>query len=227
MARVVAVGLPHHITQRGNYYQDVFFTEEDRNRYLGWIEEYSIKYKLSILVYCLMQNHVHFIAIPNQPDSLSKTFNMAHMRYSRYINYKSGQRGHLWQGRFYSCVLSESHLLLAARYIERNPVRAGLIEKPWRWPWSSAIIHTDKNAKPGILLGDFLGIIGASRDSWKKYIDSREEDGFLRHMRKQTLSGRPLGESVFIEKMESKFKRKFCELPKGRRKKEKLGAVPN
>ena len=75
IARVVAVGLPHHITQRGNYRQDVFINPDDRRQYLTWIREYSIKYGLSILVYCLMQNHVHFIAIPNESDSLAKTFN--------------------------------------------------------------------------------------------------------------------------------------------------------
>ncbi len=132
MARVVAVGLPHHITQRGNYRQDVFLNADDKGRYLAWVQEYSVKYNLSILAYCLMQNHIHFIAIPNQPDSLARAFNSAHMRYSQYFNSKLKRRGHLWQGRFYSCVLDESHLVLAARYIERNPVRAGLVEKPWQ-----------------------------------------------------------------------------------------------
>jgi putative transposase len=125
IARVVAVGLPHHITQRGNYRQDVFFDTDDRRQYLLWIGEYSAKYGLSVLAYCLMQNHVHFIAIPREANSLAKTFNAAHMRYSQYFNKKLKQRGHLWQGRFYSCVLDESHLMLASRYIERNPVRAG------------------------------------------------------------------------------------------------------
>lgn len=82
LSRVVAVGLPHHITQRGNYRQDVFIDDADRNQYLAWIRDYSIKYGLSILAYCLMRNHVHFIAIPFKEDSLAKTFNTVHMRYS-------------------------------------------------------------------------------------------------------------------------------------------------
>ncbi len=136
MSRVVAVGLPHHITQRGNYRQDVFLDESDRNQYLEWVRDYSIKYGLSILTYCLMRNHVHFIAIPSKEDSLAKTFNAAHMRYSQYFNKKLRQKGHIWQGRFYSCILDEAHLILAARYIERNPVRAGIVEKPWQ-NWNS------------------------------------------------------------------------------------------
>lgn len=219
IARVVAVGLPHHITQRGNYQQDVFFSEDDRKQYLMWIREYSIKYNLSILAYCLMQNHIHFIAIPNQPDSLAKTFNSAHMRYSQYYNNKLKRRGHLWQGRFYSCVLDESHLMLAARYIERNPVRAGLVKKPWQWPWSSAIPHTDEKGNGYIKLEDFLGIIGVSYSSWKEYIDSAEEKNFLQRIRKYTVTGRPLGTTEFIEGLEAKFGRRLCALPIGRPKK--------
>lgn len=216
IARVVGVGLPHHITQRGNYQQEVFLDEVDRRQYLMWINEYSNKYDLSISVYSLMQNHVHFIAIPNRPDSLAKTFNNAHMRYSQYFNSKLKRRGHLWQARFYSCVLDEPHFVLAARYIERNPVRVGLVEKPWEWPWSSAITHTDKNRNSPIELGDLLGIIGMSPDMWRKYIDSGEEENLLQRIRKCTLTGRPLGETAFIEKLEAKYGRKLHTLPAGR-----------
>jgi len=126
------------ITQRGNYRQDIFLDEEDRKGYLTLILEYSHKYKLSILSYCLMNNHVHFIAIPHKEDSLSKIFNTSHMRYSQYFNKKKDERGYLWQGRFYSCVLNEKHLIVAGRYVERNPVRAKLIDKLWEWEYSSA-----------------------------------------------------------------------------------------
>lgn len=214
MARVVAVGLPHHITQRGNYGQNVFLTADDKKQYLGWIRKYGIKYGLSILAYCLMQNHVHFIAIPAEGDSLAKTFNTAHMRYSQYFNKKLEQRGHLWQGRFYSCVLDESHLMLAARYIERNPVRAGLVKKPWQWPWSSAITHTNQNDGGLIELGDLFGILGMSCSLWQKYIDSAEDENFMQRMRKHTSTGRPLGTMAFIEKLEAKIGRRLCALSK-------------
>jgi putative transposase len=221
IARVVAEGLPHHITQRGNYRQDVFFDAQDRQKYLTWIQQYSIKYGLSILAYCLMQNHVHFIAIPSRKDSLSKVFNTAHMRYSQYFNSKLRQRGHLWQGRFYSCVLDESHLVLAARYIERNPVRVGLVKKPWQWAWSSALVHTDRLVHNSIGLGDFFGITGMSCDSWKNYIDSMEGANFLQAIRKQTLTGRPLGAELFIEKLEKRFNRTLRTSPMGRPKQDK------
>lgn len=219
MSRVVAVGLPHHITQRGNYRQDVFLDESDRNQYLGWVRDYSIKYGFSILTYCLMRNHVHFIAIPSKEDSLAKTFNAAHMRYSQYFNKKLRQKGHLWQGRFYSCILDETHLILAARYIERNPVRAGIVEKPWQWPWSSATVHIDNDVKGMIELGNFLELIGMTCDSWKKYIDLPEEKSFLERIRKYTFNGRPLGVKTFIENLEAKMGRSLCALRVGRPKK--------
>ncbi len=208
IARVVAVGLPHHITQKGNYGQDVFLDEDDRKRYLAWIQKYSFKYGISILAYCLMRNHVHFIAIPVKDDSLAKTFNTAHMRYSQYFNKKLKQRGHLWQGRFYSCILDECHLMLAARYIERNPVRVGIVEKPWSWPWSSAAFHVNKRGNNFIELGNLFTITSMSPDSWEKYIDSGEEEGFLHYIRKHTSTGRPFrseqgeqGTATFFKKV--------------------------
>jgi putative transposase len=173
IARVAAVGLPRHITQRGNYRQDVFLDDNDRKNYLLWIQEYSQKYHLSILTYCLMRNHVHFVAILQRGDSLARTFNASHMRYSQYFNRKMGGSGHLWQGRFYSCVLDEPHLLMTAKYIERNPVRTKLIKKPWEWIWSSAGAHT--GSKAGFIrLGNLFDLIDMSCQKWKQYIDSKE-----------------------------------------------------
>lgn len=219
IARVVAVGLPHHITQRGNYQQDVFLEASDRHKYLNWIGEYSLEYGLSILAYCLMQNHVHFIAIPEKEDSLANVFNTTHMRYSQYFNKKLNRRGHLWQGRFYSCVLDEPHLILAVRYAERNPVRAGLVENPWQWPWSSAIAHSKGQKDSLVNPGDLLNIIGMSNESWKKYIDLGEEKNLLQDIRKYTLAGRPLGTTIFVETLEKKFGRELCVPQMGRPKK--------
>lgn len=130
IARVVVSEYPHHIIQRGNYRQNVFLDESDKRQYLSLIAEYSQKYHLKILAYCLMDNHVHFIGIPKNGNSMAKTFSVAHTLYSQYFNKKMKVSGHLWQGRFYSCVLDESHLIAAGRYVEQNPVRAGIVKKP-------------------------------------------------------------------------------------------------
>ena len=154
MARIIVPNIPHHLTQRGNYRQIVFDTNNDRVQYLSWIKEYSERYGLKVWAYCLMDNHVHFIVVPSDTDSLAKTFNQAHMRYSQYHNEKIGKRGHLWQGRFYSCPLDEVHLYASVRYVEMNPVRAGIIEKAEDYAWSSAKSHIQGIDNP-ILSRDF------------------------------------------------------------------------
>ncbi|WP_419470087.1 transposase [Candidatus Kuenenia sp.] len=110
MASTVASGYPHHVTQRGNYQQPVFEDESDFRQYLQWLQEYSTKYPLKIWAYCLMTNHVHFVCVPEKEDLLARTFNTLHMRYSQYFNQKRKLKVHLWQGRFYSCILDERHL---------------------------------------------------------------------------------------------------------------------
>jgi len=127
-------------------------------------------------------------------------------------------RGHLWQGRFYSCLLDESYLIAASKYIERNPVRARIVRKPWEWKWSSASAHINKKESP-LRLGGLFKIIDISYDSWREYIDSEEDEKTLDNIRKHTLTGRPLGAITFIEKLEKIFNRRLIPLPRGRPKK--------
>jgi putative transposase len=141
-ARIVLEGIAHHITQRGNYKQKIFEDDEDKKVYLEFISKYAEDYDLKIYAFCLMTNHVHFIGVPEKSDSLAFTFKYAHMRYSQYFNRKHRNNGHLWQGRFFSCPLGEKHLNQAVRYVERNPVRAGIVKYPWDYLWSSAGVHS-------------------------------------------------------------------------------------
>ena len=164
-ARVVFEGVVHHITQRGNYRQNVFEDDSDKSKYVEFIREYSEKYGMKIYAYCLMSNHVHFIAAPVKEDSLAMTFKYANMRYSSYFNKKNKRSGHLWQGRFYSCPLQFEHALEALRYVERNPVRARMVELPWEYEWSSAREHVG-----------FDGEIDTStKDEGNKSVDRRQE----------------------------------------------------
>ncbi len=216
-ARIAAIDYPHHITQRGNFQQNIFKNDIDRKNYLAWIGEYSYKYGLTMLCYCLMPNHVHFIAIPHKEDSLARTFNTAHMRYSQYMNKKMQRNGHLWQGRFFSCVLDETHLTMAARYVERNPVRAKLVNKPCQWQWSSAREHTNKR-KPLIPLGGLFSFIEINSAEWEEYIETKEESETINTIKKHTFVGRPLGNDHFIEKLSKKIGRKIPMLTRGRPK---------
>jgi len=144
LARTVAVGSAHHITQRGNNRQDVFFVDDDRRVYLELLAEQAEKYGLEIQGYCLMTNHVHLVAVPRTAEALAKAVGRTHFRYTQYINRFHKRSGHLWQGRFYSCALDTRHFWLAMKSIEQNPVRARLCRKPWRYEWSSAGVHVDE-----------------------------------------------------------------------------------
>jgi len=126
LARAIAIGCAHHITQRGNNRQDVFFVDDDRRVYLELLQEQAQKYGLEVLAYCLMTNHVHLVAISHEEEALAQAIGRTHFRYTQYINRLHRRSGHLWQGRFYSCALDGRHLWLAIKYVELNPVRAKL-----------------------------------------------------------------------------------------------------
>ncbi len=216
IARAVAVGYPHHITQRGNYRQAVFESAEDYNRYLEWLELYSKKYLLKIWAYCLMGNHVHFIAVPMEPGSLAKTFNTLHMRYSQYFNMRNKTTGHLWQGRFYSCALDERHLYAGMRYVENNPVRVQIVRKAEQYQWSSARAHVKKRTDP--ILSEDCYIVEEIKD-WSAYLREKEDSSLVNELRKNTKTGRPCGDEVFMRRLEKLLSRRLSALPWGRPRK--------
>jgi REP-associated tyrosine transposase len=143
-ARVVAVGMPHHVTQRGNDRRDVFFHHRDRSVYLNALFEHAERYRVDIWGYCLMTNHVHLIAVPESDTSLARTLGRTHADYARYANAVRRGCGHLWQARFYSCPMERAHCWQALSYIEQNPVRAGLAGKAAEYSYSSARAHVDE-----------------------------------------------------------------------------------
>jgi putative transposase len=141
MARVVLPHHPHHITQRGNCRQNVFREEDDYLLYLELLGKYARQYELGIAGYCLMTNHIHVIGEPYQEDSIANTFKYCHGKFATAFNSKYGKSGHLWQCRPFSCVLDEAHAWAALRYVERNPVRARMVERAEDYRWSSARAH--------------------------------------------------------------------------------------
>jgi len=149
---------------------------------------------VEILAYCLMPNHVHLVAVPARPDSLRRALGEAHRRYSMQINQRQGWTGYLWQGRFRSCPMDERHTMAAVRYVERNPVRAGLTARPWDWLWSSAKAHMAGKSDGLVTVGPLL----ASIDDWADFLGLPEDD--LECIRKHLRSGRPLGDVPFLEK---------------------------
>jgi putative transposase len=218
-ARAIAVGCAHHITQRGNNRQDVFFVKEDRQVYLRLLAEEAGRHRLEVLGYCLMSNHVHVVAIPHAEDSLAKGIGRTHFRYSQYINRFHRRSGHLWQGRFYSCALDERHLWLALKYIELNPVRAHLCRRAWRYEWSSAAAHTGERV-PVDVLDLRWWHRQFSPEAWRKELGEGLTEEQVARLRVRTRTGRPLGGDAFLSKLETLLGRRVRPLPVGRPKKD-------
>ena len=197
LARVVIPGLPHHIIQRGNRRQNVFFQTTDKRLYIRILAKHSLRAGIAIWAYCLMNNHVHFIAVPSKECSLAKGIGDTHREYTRIINFREGWKGYLWQGRFLSYPLDEKHLYSAMRYIERNPVRAGIVEKAEDYAWSSARAHI-YGYNDHLVSGNFdkVGFV-----NWADYLKEEiasDIEAFNNHLK----TGRPLGDMEFVKKVE-------------------------
>jgi putative transposase len=213
LARMVVPGLPHHVTQRGNRRQLTFFKPDDYLFYLALLAESCDRFDVDIWTYCLMPNHVHLIAVPDSAEGLRRAIGEAHQKYTSAVNLREGWRGHLWQGRFASFPMEERHTLAAARYIELNPVRAGLVSKPEDHPWSSARAH---------LLGRDDGLVKvapllAQVSDWGKFLGLGLDRDLTDQLRKHQRTGRPLGSELFLDQLERALGRMLRPRKRGRR----------
>ena len=217
-ARIVIPDIAHHITQRGNNRQDVFFADDDRQKFLELLCEQSRKFGAVIDGYCLMTNHIHIIATPTRPDSLAKTMGRVNLLYSQYISYMHGRTGHLWQNRFFSCPLDTNHYYEALCYIEQNPVRAKMSRYPWTYRWSSAGFHVSGIDQIGLMNKNRWQRQSSGMD-WKKLLRAKMEKFDIDKLRIHCRTGRPLGTDKFISKFETVLGRRLRALPVGRPKK--------
>ena len=204
LPRVVVPGLPHHVTQRGNQKCDIYLDKEDRQVYLQITRSRCQQRGIEIHAYCLMSNHVHLVVTPDQQDSLSKGLRDSHGLYALFFNRKYDRTGHLWQGRFFSCILDEPHFWSAIRYVELNPVRAGMVEKAELYKWSSAPARCGLREDP---LFSQAGIPGQPGSDWSSWLAGESSADELRLIREKTRTGRPWGSDVFIKHLESRLKR--------------------
>lgn len=218
LPRVVVVDVPHHVTQRGNNRQVIFSIDADRVTYLELLREYSQLYGLSLLGFCLMSNHVHLIALPQTPMALAQSLKQAHGRYASYWNARQRSTGHVWQGRFYSCPLDESHLWAALRYVELNPVRAGMVEMAQQWKWSSAAAHCGLT-QPDAMLEMKRWSRRWTAAEWCEFLSRAESPSAVTELRRSTHTGRPLGSPEFVAALEQSMSRPLVPRKGGRPKK--------
>ena len=222
LARVVVPDVAHHVTQRGNRRQPVFFSDEDYVHYGDLVAAACRKHEVRCLAWCLMPNHVHLILVPGSPDGLRAALSEAHRRYSRRINFAKGWTGYLWQGRFSSYPMDDSHLLTAIRYVELNPVKAKLAARAEDWPWSSARAHIEGKADGLTDLGALAGV----HRNWRSMLRHGLEAGDLTPEEEAAIesrqrTGRPWGSDAFVAGLEAATGRTLARQKPGPKRMEK------
>jgi putative transposase len=209
-ARCILPGLPYHVTQRGTNRERVFFSTAHRKTYLDLLARNCPDAGVRVLAYCLMSNHVHLIVVPERGDSLAVLFRRVHGAYAQAVNAGRGRTGHLWQNRFYSCPLSDAHLWVALRYVEANPVRAGLAARAEEYRWSSAPVHLgEQRPERGSVLDLEFWEASGGVAMWRQLHASAEGDGQVNLLRRCTYAGRPFGDEEFVKQMETHFQRRW------------------
>jgi len=220
LPRICLVGIPQHIIQRGNNRQVCFASEEDFSAYAYWLHKYSVKYEVAIHAWVFMTNHVHILATPRTKDGISKLMQSLGRHYVRYFNYTYKRSGTLWEGRFKSCVVDEdNYLLLCQRYIELNPVRAGMVDAPGAYKWSSfASNGFGQQAKLWTPHRIYLSLgenneerEGAYRALFKGNLDTNT----LIEIRLSTNKGMALGNERFQQEIERLSGRRVTSLKRG------------
>jgi putative transposase len=217
IARIVAVGYPHHIVQRGNNKEEVFQHKKDYEKYLSLLERYSTEKKVNILAYCLMPNHAHLLMKPLEEKALCKMMQGVTLCYTQKFNYKNDRTGRLWECRYHSTIVdSDKYLWAVSRYIENNPARAGIVKRPQDYPYSSAKAH---------ILGEGNALLREplfyedETHSYRKFMEVEEDKGGLNEIRRQTKLGKPLGDEEFLKSLSEKLGHNLVFRHKGRPKK--------
>jgi putative transposase len=222
IARIVVQGVPYHVTQRGNARQQVFYDATDYRLYLDLLRAYAGDRQLRVWAYCLMPNHVHLIVVPERPQAMATALGRTHADFARNFNLRRRSCGHVWQARYFSCPLDGAHLWRATAYVERNPVRAGLVQQAERYRWSSA------RARLGLDPGDPVLELDAwraeyTRAQWLEALDtSVDEEAFGRRLHESSRRGRPLGGEAFTEELENRVGRRLRPSQVGRPRKSKF-----
>jgi putative transposase len=216
LARIVVPNCPHHVTQRGNRREPIFFEPGDQEIYRDLLAEHCRKSSVEVWAYCFMPNHVHLILAPNDGAGLSRALGDTHRRYTTFVNARGRWHGHLFQNRFASVAMDESHLIAAVRYVGLNPVRARLVARAQDWPWSSVRAHLAGQDDDLVMVApilsripDFTALAAAHPEDEHAFAGIRAAEG----------TGRPLGNAQFIEGLERILGRPIARRAPGRKPK--------
>jgi len=216
LARIVAPGCPHHVTQRGNRREAIFFEPGDQEIYRDLLAEHCIKSSVEVWAYCLMPNHVHLILTPNDAAGLARALGDTHRRYTTFINARARWSGHLFQSRYGSVAMDDAHLVAAVRYVSLNPVRARLVARAEEWPWSSVRAHL---ARADDELVSVAPVLSRVSDFAALIAPGAADAQLFSGIRSSERTGRPLGNSEFIAGLEKILGRRIARRAPGRKRK--------
>lgn len=211
LARVVAAGHPHLVTQRGNRGQKVFFADSDYELYRSLLAEGCRRARAELWAYALLPDRVHLILVPRDDDGLRAALGESHRRYTREINDRKGWRGFLWQGRFASFPMDGSHLSASVRFVELSPVLAKLVKHARDWRWSSARAHYAGRDDEAVRVEPLIARLGAWRNLLGQGLDEDERELIRAH----ESTGRPLGSPAFVARLEKRLGRTLARQKPG------------
>ena len=210
-----------HVIQRGNNRQAVFFRDDDCRAYLAWLHEGAARHGCAIHAYVLMTNHVHLLVTPKARDAVSRMIQDVGRHYVTYVNSQYGRSGTLWEGRHKGSIISsEAYLLACSRYIELNPVRAGMVTTPEDYRWSSYGANAGGESCPLLSYHAMYKALGDSPESrqraYRELFRAAPGPGQLDAIRSAVQTGTPLGNDRFREQVEAALKRKVGQARRGR-----------
>lgn len=217
IARITVPGLPHHVTQRGNGRQKVFFSGADYALYRDLLAEHCRAAEVEIWAWCLMPNHVHLLLVPNDEDGLRSALSKVHRIYAGIIHTREKKSGHFWQGRFGSVALDEDHLINAFHYVALNPVRAQLVSNAADWPWASSRSYIS-GEDDGVT--QRAPMLSRFPDMQTLFESSAIDDNAFDKLRQAETIGRPLGGAAFLQSLADKFGRTLAPGKPGPKRKD-------
>ncbi|TFI57559.1 transposase [Sphingomonas parva] len=232
IARIVVPGVAHHVTHRGNRRLPIFFGDSDRALYLRLLRAGCEAANVTCLAWCLMDNHVHLVLVPATADGLRGALAEAHRRYTSHVNAREGWRGYLFQGRFASYPMDDAHLMAAVRYVERNPVAAGLAARAEDWRWSSARSHLAGRRAAGDPLTD-VAALSRHVPNWRAMLRYGLEAGgatvegerLAAAIEARLRTGRPLAAAPWIAAQETALARPLAPARRGPKPKAAAHAI--
>jgi putative transposase len=228
--RLYLPGFPLHVIQRGNNRLPCFFSNDDCAAYLDWLRRAAEKLDCAIHAYVLMTNHVHILLTPPRAGAVSALMQSLGRRYVHYVNRVYRRSGTLWEGRFRACIVhAEQYLLQCMRYIELNPVRAGMVDQPGDYRWSSfrcnGLGRPDKLVQEHVVYSMLAATAAERQERYRALFRAQLDDEVLSEIREASQLGGVLSDDRFRAEIEAAHQRRLTRAPRGRPKRKEMKRV--